>query len=1101
VLCVLQDDKDGRTALHWCVVHGCDEVVKIICEYLKEGVGDSMRVTRFLDAQTLDGETALMLAAERRNGIMCYALTSIGANPNMRNNKGRTAAYLARQRNWSEIADWLEKKVGAGMAKVETFSDLQFEKQHRFGLIKIKDLIHNFGRTYLLLMQNRIGLHPLGCPFVAKANVADRGDRAMSEQRKFMDAHQLYILKRDLYEYQTGKKTDHDESEHQHLKEMRSAVVQMLDLLRAGHTNPNTELEPKPLAWTPLMCAVAVNDLRSIKLMIREGADPNHPNRDGTTAVMLAAQLQNVEALAELLLHKGDLEAVDSQGYNVLSYATSLPLPSVMDRDVVGVLMDGDTDGPRHMTAMELIKIVLLGGLTDLRNIMAEREAAARPEALDTHFKRMQLLGKYGLSAIATERNVHDSVRSSVWRVKEPEIFQLKIDPEKELFERERRNKMLYERMKNKAPPEKSADEASLEDLRCPVCTLQVPCAHFFKVEILKQFLEKKIAAAKLAAAGELAELPDGSKKQRKKYISAKKLRIANRAQEILTEAYLADRNTDRSTLLVRQYRPREIEVAEESARRERMLIEATRQAEEEEQARLEAEGEVDGDEEGEWVIEGEAEALQIAAGEGDQLLLQSWDGGSPTTKDALAEDEVGFETEAGEGAGATDDATVQTTDLNKPEAAKVQTASKLRAVKRLPSKQDLNGVEEGASTAPLAAGAQVDTAVPEGAGAVGSVSTALVVVGEDSLALIPLETETALVVASSTDMVPADTADGDAMALVPVPPPEESQALVPTLRSALKIVIAEAEGSTALVEFKKKRRVKFYFSEEQRQFGEPAPLAITDGSEVGTVGTAGTDVDSEEFSLSSDSTASSSADGMTAPLLITASPKAASTRNPAVAQSAGIAMPDGGSEFPALIATGANAAVGAAQDGLFDDIEIVSTTTTLTSDESRAMSPHSTARAAVDRNAIAGLHRLQDGELPEYLKASSLVNPVPVENRRVFMFTRNTMDRKGRTDGLVHIPTSAETTSATAAAKGSNMPIAAGAGVGAQMPPSGKKKGSKVHVLKKQQAPQRRVVASAPLKVDVSGWIFVSLADIASEVNPLDTFSVTLVRSPYLCY
>jgi hypothetical protein len=322
VLCVLQDDKDGRTALHWCVVHGCEEVVKIICEYLKEGVGDSMRVTRFLDAQTLDGETALMLAAERRNGIMCYALTSIGANPNMRNNKGRTAAYLARQRNWSEIADWLEKKVGAGMAKVETFSDLQFEKQHRFGLIKIKDLIHNFGRTYLLLMQNRIGLHPLGCPFVAKANVADRGDRAMSEQRKFMDAHQLYILKRDLYEYQTGKKTDHDESEHQHLKEMRSAVVQMLDLLRAGHTNPNTELEPKPLAWTPLMCAVAVNDLRSIKLMIREGADPNHPNRDGTTAVMLAAQLQNVEALAELLLHKGDLEAVDSQGYNVLH-----PLP------------------------------------------------------------------------------------------------------------------------------------------------------------------------------------------------------------------------------------------------------------------------------------------------------------------------------------------------------------------------------------------------------------------------------------------------------------------------------------------------------------------------------------------------------------------------------------------------------------------------------------------------------------------------------------------------------------------------------------------------------------------------------------------------------
>lgn len=1085
----------GRTALHWCVVHGCDELVKIICEYLKEGMGDGMRVTRFLDAQTTDGETALMLAAQQRNGIMCYALTQVGANPSMRNNKGRTAAYLARQRNWSEIADWLEKKIGAGMAKVETFSDLQFEKQHRFGLIKVKELMHDFGRTYLLLMQNRVGLHPLGCPFVAKSNVAERGERALTEQRRFMDNHQLYIFKRDLYEYQTGKKTDHNDQEHQQMKDLKQYVVQMVELLRAGATNPNTELEPKPLAWTPLMCAVAVSDLRSMKLMLREGADPNHPNRDGTTAVMLAAQLQNAEALAELLLHKGDLDAVDIQGYNVASYATALPLPSLMDRDVVGVLLDGDSDGPRHITSMEVIKIALLGGLPDLRRIIAERDAAALPKALDVHFRQMQLLEKYGLSTMQTERNIHDSVRSAAWRVKEPELFQQhELDPEEEQRQREKRNRQLLEKLRLKsqpAAPEKTADELSLEDLRCPVCTLPVPCAHFFKAEILKQFLERKIEAAKLAAAGEAADAANGIVKPRRKYISAKKLRIANRAQEILEETYLADRNTDRSTLLVRQYRPREIEVAEERAKREQRLVLAIKQAEEEEQARIDA-GEIEEEDDSEE--EGEGEGCE--GGDGKESVPHLTDGSGQETGAAEEKEEnLGFDpgSEA-----------EQTQPLNKPGGLAGCTASKLRGLKRLPSKQDMNGIDESppalaspsahASTETMAEG-KPDT-VAEGTGsnipveqstALVPVSseteteTALVALGEAESALVPVQASEQALVVASTDLVVAPTADEESLALVPMPPPEESRALVP-LKSALKMVVTEVGNSTALVEFKKKRRVKFYFAEDQRQYGEqPAePLAITNGelgeAPVGSGGSVSGDygavVVSDDASLSSDST-EQSLQGLSvhAPVLITTSSKKADGRS----RPAGIAIPD----------SAADTSSGATKEaGLFDDIETVSTTTTLSSTTDGTapgpvvpLSPALAAKAKIVRSASAGVSRLTDGELPEYLQASALVNPVPLESRRMFMFTRNSLDRKGRTDGLVHVPTTQQATALAVAG----------------VPPSGKKK--KSHVLK-NQPPPRRVVASAPIQVDVSGWIFVSLADIASEINPLNTLSISLVSA-----
>ena len=71
---------------------------------------------------------------------MCRVLTSMGANPGIRNKDGRNAAYLARRLGWSELADWLEKKVGAGIAKIETFSDLQYDKSVRYASIKVNEM-------------------------------------------------------------------------------------------------------------------------------------------------------------------------------------------------------------------------------------------------------------------------------------------------------------------------------------------------------------------------------------------------------------------------------------------------------------------------------------------------------------------------------------------------------------------------------------------------------------------------------------------------------------------------------------------------------------------------------------------------------------------------------------------------------------------------------------------------------------------------------------------------------------------------------------------------------------------------------------------------
>ena len=186
------------TALHWCAIHGNEEAAVILSDYIKENGGDSLRNSRYLDALDANSQTPLMHAAVRRNGLMCKVLTGLGANPAIRDNKGHTAAYLARNKGWAELADWLEKKVGGGIAKLETYSDLQYEKSVRYATLKVKEFIESFGSMYLLLIHGRSNHSPLGPPSRAAQQRQDHGDRALRSQLGFVDRQiELFVEAND----------------------------------------------------------------------------------------------------------------------------------------------------------------------------------------------------------------------------------------------------------------------------------------------------------------------------------------------------------------------------------------------------------------------------------------------------------------------------------------------------------------------------------------------------------------------------------------------------------------------------------------------------------------------------------------------------------------------------------------------------------------------------------------------------------------------------------------------------------------------------------------------------------------------------------------
>lgn len=556
----------GMTAMHWCAVHGCEEEAKIITEYVKEGGGDSMRIARLLDCESHDGETPLMLAARLRNGLMCKTLTSLGANPNVRNKIGRNAYNIARQLGWQELADWLETKVGSGVAKVETYSDQQYDSKVRYGKVRMIEKIEEWGRMYLGVVHTSETTSPLGPPSTAINARALFGARAEEEQRNLLDLQQMYVLHKD----RTGHdfKIELDDDKGKKIVALSEFLHEMVENIRKGTAAANTEALAKPLPWTPLMCAVALNDVKQVKKLIRNGADVNHPNMQGTTSLMLACQLQNLDMLQELVELGANLDLTDNCGYTALAYASSFPTPSNMQKSEVDVITEGGSAGEMRRDASEMIKFIAKKGLAKLKQL--EKEAAENPlyatqageneskinDVISRHDlinqkRAIKLLERQGLSHVVTDKQMTHALSSTKWRLKK-----IRREGEEDVESEEEKEEVVEEE-----------EEEKVVHLRCPICTLIPPCSHFMKETTLRKFLNKNLAAEEEenAAKEEKAQQDVSPADLARLGAAAGKLLKEKRkkaaADKVLKEVGIFDRSTDRSFTFSQKYRPMEMQL------------------------------------------------------------------------------------------------------------------------------------------------------------------------------------------------------------------------------------------------------------------------------------------------------------------------------------------------------------------------------------------------------------------------------------------------------------------------------------------------------------------------------------------------------------
>jgi ankyrin repeat protein len=506
-------DSQRRTALHWCALQSHEDGIHTLLKYEEEKSGNG---SAFLNMVDSNGDTALSLAAQSRNGLICKVLCTLGADFTKKNREGRSPAMMARERGFSEISEWLDKRMGAGVVKLESSSDVQFERQMRYGAIKVKELI----RSFMTVCGRLLGVDMQSTWLVNAAHCRRAAALPLIQQRIFVTAL-------------SGLLKDGGEG----LEELQTIVESILLEVRLGRCCPNVSVSSGSLDWTPLMCAVFIGDCHLIKLLVKQGALVDIGNIHGTTALMLAAALNCVDASFELLSLGADVTCCDLEGFSVHVYSTLLPASKEVAKSVIEAALGGSSTSVRMFTTSDLFRLLKTHSSDDVRELMQanmiEREASLQKTSLT------KTLEKHGLTNTSTVVSADLVQQLRVLDSRLGMIAQVRGDISRTMV----KNKVGEGRMI-------TVKEGGSSVVRCMLCTLPLPCSHFATAEAMRK--REQVDGADEGA------LMEGVMVTPKKFQSAfaqeliKASRVYERQSErLLLDAEIGDRSIDRNLLMV----------------------------------------------------------------------------------------------------------------------------------------------------------------------------------------------------------------------------------------------------------------------------------------------------------------------------------------------------------------------------------------------------------------------------------------------------------------------------------------------------------------------------------------------------------------------
>jgi ankyrin repeat protein len=365
----LHQTKDGKTALHLAAfLSNKEEIAKALIE----NAGDS------LDIVNDQGDTALHFATKTRNEIVIETLLKAGANVNIVNKQNHNSLILAAPRSGEDqkniqktyrIIDLL-KQYGAvdekscilhTMAAENSAADLKKTiEEHPEIDIDTKDS-HGFTPLFTAALHNQIDNVKVLIEAEANMNLKNNaGYTAVYIATKLGHIETIrLLLKAGAYSYLA----DADGNTALHMaalngcsygeKKLFADYTEIVDIL----LEYNADIEAKGKVGTPLHAAVMHGDKEIIQKLLNVGANILSTDKNGNTALHLAAYMPNKEEIAKTLIENaGDsLDIANEQGDTALHLATK-----ARNQIVVEALLEAGANvkliNKQHQDAYALLK-------------------------------------------------------------------------------------------------------------------------------------------------------------------------------------------------------------------------------------------------------------------------------------------------------------------------------------------------------------------------------------------------------------------------------------------------------------------------------------------------------------------------------------------------------------------------------------------------------------------------------------------------------------------------------------------------------------------------------------------------------------------------
>lgn len=292
-----QRNTKGQTALMLGASKAAPEVVRVL---LYEGAT--------VDARDNDGFTALALAAFAGDANSVRQLLRAGANASSKSNSGYTPLYWAAASGDIDTA----RAIIAELGNQERNTDFPVHGAAAYDRTEMIDYLINT-EEYDVDDQDQYGQTALV--------VAARGDKAAAVTALIRAGADVTI------------RTSNN-SEVFGLAAVSNSAAALGALLNSGKFPVKS-----PLVEAGLRTAAKNSKLQALNLLIQRGVNPNSPNNEGNTALMLAAIEGHDDVAKALLAARVNIDAKNPRGETALILAASNG-----KRDVVKALIKAGAD-------------------------------------------------------------------------------------------------------------------------------------------------------------------------------------------------------------------------------------------------------------------------------------------------------------------------------------------------------------------------------------------------------------------------------------------------------------------------------------------------------------------------------------------------------------------------------------------------------------------------------------------------------------------------------------------------------------------------------------------------------------------------------------